>query len=109
MVQCQKQAVYNQRDQCSIDHFRYNDPSQIEKQADPSAKEKLKKIKPGRKITIFVPRKLTQDNKERYRVVKGEIAAIYSKMVHVCVKAGRSAYNECFLKTDLYRWQFNVK
>lgn len=48
--------------------------------------EKLKKIKPGRKITIFVPRKLTQDNKERYRVVKGEIAAIYSKMVHVCVK-----------------------
>lgn len=65
--------------------------------------EKLKKI------TIFVPRKLTQDNKERYRVVKGEVAAIYSKMVHVCVKAGRSAYNECFLKTDLYRWQFNVK
>ena len=44
MVQCQKQAVYNQRDQCSIDHFRYNDPSQIEEQADPSAKEKLKKI-----------------------------------------------------------------
>lgn len=35
--------------------------------------EKLKKIKPGRKITIFVPRKLTQDNKERYRVVKGEV------------------------------------
>lgn len=63
----------------------------------------------GRKITIFVPRKLTQDNKERYRVVKGEVAAIYSKMVHVCVKAGRSTYNECFLKTDLYRWQFNVK
>ena len=60
--------------------------------------EKLKKIKPGRKITIFVPRKLTQDNKDRYR----EVAAIYSKMVHVCVKAGRSAYNECFLKTDLY-------
>lgn len=71
--------------------------------------EKLKKIKPGRKITIFVPRKLTQDNKERYRVVKGEVAAIYSKMVHVCVKAGRSTYNKCFLKTDLYRWQFNVK
>lgn len=41
--------------------------------------EKLKKIKPGRKITIFVPRKLTQDNKDRYRVVKGEVAAIYSK------------------------------
>jgi len=34
-IQCQKQAVYNQRDQCSIDHFRYNDPSQIEEQADP--------------------------------------------------------------------------
>ena len=52
---------------------------------------------------------MIEDNKERYRVVKGEVAAIYSKMVHVCVKAGRSAYNECFLKTDLYRWQFNVK
>lgn len=71
--------------------------------------EKVKHIRPGRKITIFVPRKLTQDNKDRYRVVKGEVAAIYSEMVHVCVKAGRSAYNECFLKTDLYRWQFNVK
>lgn len=60
--------------------------------------EKLKKIKPGRKITIFVPRKLTQDNKERYRVVKGEVAAIYSKMIHVCVKAGRNSYNECFFE-----------
>ena len=38
--------------------------------------QKLKKIQPGRKITIFVPRKLTQDNKDRYRVVKGEVAAI---------------------------------
>ena len=34
--------------------------------------EKLKKIQPGRKITIFVPRKLTQDNKDRYRVVKAK-------------------------------------
>ena len=58
MVQCQKQAVYNQRDQCSIDHFRYNDPSQIEEQADPSAKEKLKKITGKlKKLNITYPTK----------------------------------------------------
>ena len=60
--------------------------------------EKLKKIKPGRKITIFVPRKLTQDNKERYRVVKGEVAAIYSKMVHVCVKSRKKCLQRMFFE-----------
>lgn len=69
--------------------------------------EKVKHIRPGRKITIWMPKK---KKKEEFRVVKGTVVKVYDNMVHVRVKATkRNSYNECFLKVDLYNWRFDVR
>ena len=72
--------------------------------------EKVKHIRPGRKITIWVPKKKTNEDKEEFRVVQGKLVRVYDSMIHVRVKATkRNSYNECFLKVDLYRWRFDVR
>lgn len=72
--------------------------------------EKVKHIRPGRKITIWVPKKKTNEDKEEFRVVKGTVVKVYDNMVYVRVKATkRNSYNECFLKVDLYNWRFDVR
>ena len=72
--------------------------------------EKVKHIRPGRKITIWVPKKKTNEDKEEFRVVKGTVVKVYDNMVHVAVRATRwTTYNECFLKVDLYNWKFDVR
>ena len=72
--------------------------------------EKVKNIKPGRKITIWVPKKKTNEDKEEFRVVKGTVVKVYDNMVHVRVKATKlNSYNECFLKVYLYNWRFDVR
>lgn len=72
--------------------------------------EKVKHIRPGRKITIWVPKKKTNEDKEEFRVVQGKVVRVYDSMIHVRVKATkRNSYNECFLKVDLYRWRFDVR
>ena len=72
--------------------------------------EKVKHIRPGRKITIWVPKKKTNEDKEEFRVVQGKVVRVYDSMIHVRVKATkRNSYYECFLKVDLYRWRFDVR
>jgi len=72
--------------------------------------EKVKHIRLGRKITIWVPKKKTNEDKEEFRVVQGKVVRVYDSMIHVRVKATkRNSYNECFLKVDLYRWRFDVR
>ena len=72
--------------------------------------EKVKNVKPGRKITIWVPKKKTNEDKEEFHVVQGKVVKVYDNMIHVRVKATkRNSYNECFLKVDLYRWRFDVR
>ena len=72
--------------------------------------EKVKHIRPGRKITIWVPKKKTNEDKEEFRVVQGKVVRVYDSMIHVRVKATkRNSYNECFLKVDLYRWRFDFR
>lgn len=72
--------------------------------------EKVKHIRPGRKITIWVPKKKTNEDKEEFRVVQGKVIKAYDSMIHVRVKATkRNSYNECFLKADLYHWRFDVR
>lgn len=72
--------------------------------------EKVKYIRPGKKIIIWVPKKKTNEDKEEFRVVKGTVVKVYDNMVHVRVKATkRNSYNECFLKVDLYSWRFDIR
>lgn len=72
--------------------------------------EKVKHIRPGRKITIWVPKKKTKEDKEEFRVVQGNVVKVYDNMIHVRVKATKqNSYNECFLKVDLYRWRFDAR
>lgn len=72
--------------------------------------EKVKHIRLGRKITIWVPKKKTNEDKEEFRVVQGKVVRVCDSMIHVRVKATkRNSYNECFLKVDLYRWRFDVR
>ena len=67
--------------------------------------EKLKDIRPGRKITVWVPRNKTQDDMNPYRVVQGKVIRIYDKHIHIRGKY----YNECFLKADLYKCRYQVR
>lgn len=72
--------------------------------------QKLRNIKPGRKITIWVPKKKTNEDRDEFRIVKGKVVKVYKNMVHVAVRVTRwTTYNECFLKVDLYKWRFEVK
>lgn len=72
--------------------------------------EKLKDIRPRKKITIWQPRNKTADNKDPYRIVKGKVVKQYASFVLVEVKISKwTSYRECFLKTDLYRWRFDVR
>lgn len=72
--------------------------------------EKVKYIRSGKKIIIWVSKKKTNEDKEEFRVVKGTVVKVYDNMVHVRVKATkRNSYNECFLKVDLYNWRFDVR
>lgn len=41
--------------------------------------EKLRLIKPGKKITIWIDLPKGNDGKERQRIVKGKVVAIYKK------------------------------
>lgn len=41
--------------------------------------EKLRLIKPGKKITIWIDLSKGNDGKERQRIVKGKVVAIYKK------------------------------
>ena len=66
--------------------------------------EKIKDIKPGRRITIWVPRNKTQDDRSPYRIVRGKVAGVYDNHIHICGKY----YNECFQKVDLYMCRYQV-
>lgn len=71
---------------------------------------KMRNIKPGRKITIWGPKKKTNEDRDEFRIVKGKVVKVYKNMVHVAVRATRwTTYNECFLKVDLYKWRFLVR
>lgn len=69
--------------------------------------EKLKDIKVGKNITLFL-NKYNVDNSNEKRIVKGYVTGIYKRfiLVHIGKKKG---YNECFLKTDLYHGIYSVK
>lgn len=72
--------------------------------------ERLKAIKPGRKITIWIELAKGNDGKERTRIVKGTIIAVYRTMIHVKVKIRSDKYyNECFSKFELYNSRFEVR
>ena len=72
--------------------------------------ERLKTIKPGRKITIWIELPKGNDGKERIRIVKGTVIAVYKTMIHVKVKIrGKKYYNECFSKFELYNSKFEVR
>lgn len=71
--------------------------------------EKLKDIKAGKKIKMWIPRKKAEYDKSPYRIVKGKVKRVHRDMILVQVqKRGQPCYNECFLKKDLYGWHYQV-
>lgn len=71
--------------------------------------EKLKDIKVGKKIKMWIPRKKTEYDKNPYRIVKGKVKRVHRDMILVQVqKRGQPCYNECFLKKELYNWRYQL-
>lgn len=71
--------------------------------------EKLKDIKVGKKIKMWIPRKKTEYDKSPYRIVKGKVKRGHRDMILVQVqKRGQPCYNECFLKKELYNWRYQL-
>lgn len=67
-------------------------------------------IKPGENIKIWEKRTPTKYDVKKYRLVTGKVKAVYSKIVHVQVEErGEACYNECFLKSDLARYKFEIQ
>lgn len=67
-------------------------------------------IKPGRNIAIWERRTSTKYDDSKYRVVTGKVKAVYDYMILVRVKARKGVYyNECFLKSDVARYKFEIK
>lgn len=67
-------------------------------------------IKPGKNIKIWEKRTPTKYDVKKYRLVTGKVKAVYSKMIHVQVKErGKVCCNECFLKSDLARYKFEIQ
>lgn len=71
--------------------------------------EKLKDIKVGKKIKMWIPRKKTEYDKSPYRIVKGKVKRVHRDMILVqAQKRGQPCYNECFLKKELYNWRYQL-
>lgn len=71
--------------------------------------EKLKDIKAGKKIKMWIPRKKTEYDKSPYRIVTGKVKRAHRDMILVQVqKRGQPCYNECFLKKELYNWRYQL-
>lgn len=50
------------------------------------------------------------DGKEKQKIVKGNVIAVYRNTIHVQVEVrGGIFYNECFDKFELYNTRFAVK
>lgn len=71
--------------------------------------QKLKHVRSGKKITIWIPNKKTTEDKSEYRIVQGKVVAVYDTHIHVMLKVKKNRYSECFLKKDMYKWKFTVK
>ena len=73
-------------------------------------KERLKLIQTGKKITIWIELPKGNDGKEKQKIVKGNVIAVYRNTIHVQVEVrGGIFYNECFDKFELYNTRFAVK
>lgn len=67
-------------------------------------------IKPGENITIWEQRTLTKYNADKYRLVTGKVKAVYPKVICIQVTERKGVYcNECFLKSDLARYKFEIQ
>ena len=72
--------------------------------------ERLKLIQTGKKITIWIKLPKGNDGKEKQKIVKENVIAVYRNMIHVQVEVrGGIFYNEYFDKFELYNTRFAVK
>lgn len=71
--------------------------------------EKIKDIKTGKKIKMWIPRKKTEYDKSPYRIVTGKVKRVHRDVILIQVqKKGQPCYNECFLKKELYNWRYQL-